>query len=49
VALVHVDLVFANERDVPTSGVFVQKIQDGVGAILGLERFAIIVAIVFGS
>ncbi len=48
-ALVHVDLVLANERDVHTSGVFFQKIQDGVGVVLGLEKFAIIVAIVFGS
>jgi hypothetical protein len=46
VALVHVD--HANEKDQPTNGAFAQEKQDGVGVILGLERFITIVVIVFG-
>ncbi len=46
-ALVHVDLVLANEKGVPTNGVFTKEMQDGVGAIFGLERLTTIIAIVF--
>jgi hypothetical protein len=43
VALAHVDLVLANERDVLVDGVFTQKRLDGVDVVLVLKRPMVVV------
>jgi hypothetical protein len=45
VALTHVDLVPANERDVLVDGVFTQKRPNDVDVVLVLKRLAIVTVI----
>jgi hypothetical protein len=45
VALAHVDLVHANERDVLVDGVFTQKKLDGVDVVLVLKRPTVVAVI----